>query len=370
VTDLLIFAATVRSPELRHEVPIAAPDAMTYLEHDGTRRVYVSSFELPRLRQLEGLEPIAYEELGLDELISAGYGWHEIDRELVLRACRHAGARAPIVPRSFPLDVADHLRENGLDVWADGALFDARRRRKTPSELAGIRRALRASERAYDRVRELLCEGRELSSEGLRAKITRTLADAGMTPPELVIVSHGAQTAVAHEPGHGRIEPGEPIVVDLYPQDPESGCYSDMTRTFCVGDPPEQLVAYHQLCLEVLDRVYAAIRPGVNGEEIFGLACDVFEREARRPRERCSAKASTTRSATESGSRSTSRRCSAGAAKSWSPATSSRWSPASTRRSSAASASRISSSSPTTAASASRTTPTTWRRAPSRPSSP
>jgi Xaa-Pro aminopeptidase len=277
--DVLIFADTVRSPELRHEVPLAAPDQMIFVERDGTRRVYASSLELPRLQELDGLEPVAFEELGLDELVSAGYGWHNIDRELVLRACRHSGTQSVVVSRSFTLDAADHLRANGIDVQVDGALFDRRRRRKTEAELEGIKRALRATEQAYDRVRELLREGAALTSEGLRAEITRTLTDAGMRTPELLIVSHGAQTAVGHEPGHGRIEPGEPIAVDLHPQDPESGCYSDMTRTFCIGDPPEQLVTFHRLCLEVFERVYPAIRPGVAGAEIFGIACDVFERE-------------------------------------------------------------------------------------------
>jgi Xaa-Pro aminopeptidase len=279
VPDVLIVAETVRSPELRHEVPLAAPGPMIYVERDGTRRVYASSLELPRLRELDGLEPVADEELGLDELISAGYGSHEIDRELVLRACRHSGARAVVVPRSFPLEAADHLRANGIDVHADGPLFDRRRRKKTEAELAGIKRALRASEQAYDRARGLLRAGGELSCEDLRAEIARTLTDAGMRIPELVIVSHGPQTAIGHEPGHGRIEPGEPIVIDLYPQDPESGCYSDMTRTFCIGEPPEPLVTFQRLCLEVFERVYPAIRPGVAGAEIFGLACDVFERE-------------------------------------------------------------------------------------------
>jgi Xaa-Pro aminopeptidase len=279
VPDVLIFASTVQSPELRHEVPLAAPDSMIYLERDGRRRVYASTLEIPRLQVLDGLEPIADVKLGVDDLIAAGHGWHEIDRELVLRACRHSGAEAVVVPRSFPLEAADHLRANGIDVRPNGALFDARRRRKSPAELAGIRRALRASEQAYDRARELLRRGGEVSCEDVRAEISRALTDAGMRVPELLIVSHGAQTAVGHEPGHGQIEPGEPIAIDLYPQDPESGCYSDMTRTFCIGEPPDQLLSYHRLCLEVFERVYPAIRPGVSGEEIFGLACEVFERE-------------------------------------------------------------------------------------------
>lgn len=277
--DVLIFADTARSPELRHEVPLAAPDPMIYLERDGVRRVYASSLELPRLEPLDGLEPFAYEEIGLDELMAAGLDWHAIERELVLRACHHAGATAVVVPRSFPLEAADHLRASGIEIDALGSFFDERRRRKTTAELDGIRRALRASEQALDIARALLREQRHVTCEGVRAEITRTFNDAGMTIPDLVIVSHGPQTAIGHEPGHGRIEPGEPVIIDLFPQDPESGCYCDMARTFCVGEPPEQLRTYHDLCLEVFERVYPAIRPGVTGKEVFDLACEVFERE-------------------------------------------------------------------------------------------
>jgi Xaa-Pro aminopeptidase len=252
---------------------------MIYMERNGTRRVYAASLEIPRLQELDGLEAVAAEELGIDELIEAGYGWHEIDRELVLRACRHFETRSVVVPRAFPLDAADHLRANGIEVTADGAFFDRRRRHKTEPEVAGIRRAVRASERAYDRVREILRSGRKVTSEDLRGEITRTFTEAGMVTPDIVIVSHGTQTAVAHEPGHGRIERGEPIVVDLYPQDPESGCYSDTARTFCVGDPPEELVKIHRLCLEALELVRKEVRAGVSGAELHRLACEVFERE-------------------------------------------------------------------------------------------
>jgi Xaa-Pro aminopeptidase len=279
VPDVLIYADTVRSPELRHEVPVVAPDAMIYVEREGRRLVYASPLEVSRLQALDDLQPVGFEELGLDELIEAGCDWHEIDRELVLRACRHADAQAVVVPRTFPLEMADHLRAHGIEIQADGALFDARRRRKTQAELDGMKRALRASEQAYDRARELLRQGGELTCEELRAAITRVLTDGGMTLPELLIVSHGPQTADGHEPGHGRIEAGEPVVIDLYPRDTESGCYSDMTRTFCIGEPPEQLLTYHRLCVEVFERVYAAIRPGVTGRQLFDLACDVFERE-------------------------------------------------------------------------------------------
>ena len=84
--DVLIFGDTVRSPELRHEVPVSVPDPFVYLEQNGTRTVFVGSLEVPRLETLDGLETVPLEELGVDELVERGFAWHEMTRELVLRA--------------------------------------------------------------------------------------------------------------------------------------------------------------------------------------------------------------------------------------------------------------------------------------------
>ena len=41
--DVIIFGDTIRSPELRHEVPIAVPDPFVYVERNGSRTAYVGS---------------------------------------------------------------------------------------------------------------------------------------------------------------------------------------------------------------------------------------------------------------------------------------------------------------------------------------
>ena len=126
-------------------------------------------------------------------------------------------------------------------------------------------------------MRARLRQGGGVTCEELRAEALRVFTEQGLIAPDLVIVSHGPQTAVGHEPGFGPIEPGEPVVVDLFPRDAETGCYADMTRTFCIGEPPEQLVEQHALCLESLERVYAAIRPGIAGSELHRISCEPFE---------------------------------------------------------------------------------------------
>jgi Xaa-Pro aminopeptidase len=275
--DVLIYADTVRSPEMRHEVPVAVPDPFIYAERDGARYTFVGSMEVPRLQELDGLVAKPLEELNFDELIQQGMSSYEVEREVVLRACRNLGVAEAVTPRTFPLEIADYLRANGVALEADGDLFDRRRRAKNETELAGIRRALRAAEAAMDAIRQRLRSGNGTTCEDLRAGAMRVFSERGMMVPDLVIVSHGPQTAVGHEPGHGPIAPGEAVIADLYPRDPDSGCYSDMTRTFCLGDPPEELVEYHRLCLEALERARTAIRPGVRGAEVHRVVCELFE---------------------------------------------------------------------------------------------
>jgi Xaa-Pro aminopeptidase len=77
--------------------------------------------------------------------------------------------------------------------------------------------------------------------------------------------------------GEGRLHAGEPIVIDLWPRDADSGCYADMTRTYVVGDVPAELAAWHRLCKEALDRSLAEVRAGVTGKAVYDASCEVFE---------------------------------------------------------------------------------------------
>jgi Xaa-Pro aminopeptidase len=265
VTDLLIYGDTIRSPELRHEVPVPIPDAFIYAEKDGSRYVFVGSLEVPRIQEIDGIVTVPLEELGIDELIASGIAWHESEREIVLRACKKIGLESAITPRAFPLAQADFLRANGLTLDPDGAMFDERRRVKNESELEGIRRAQAAAESAMAAIRDRLREGGDLTCEDLQGIALQSFSESGVIAPDMVIVSHGEQTAIGHEPGHGPVSEGEAVIADLYPQDPASGCYADMTRTFCIGEPPEELVRYHGLVKEALDLAVDA------------MTCELFE---------------------------------------------------------------------------------------------
>jgi Xaa-Pro aminopeptidase len=285
--DVLIFADSVVSPEMRHEVPVVIPDPFLYAEKDGKRYTVSTSFEVDRIKEV-GIEALPWEDYGYDQLIDQGLPRDEIVwKHVNLNVVRALGIGDAVVPRSFPALVLDHLRENGVKLEPNYKEFADRRRVKSEAELAGIRKCQKAAESAMAAARDLIfrsepsngevkVDGELLTSERLKAEIRRVFSEHGVTGDDF-IVSHGAQTAVGHELGHGPIAPNEPIVIDLWPRDPESACFADMTRTFVVGDPPDELVEYHKLVKEALDRSLAATKAGVAGSEVFTLVCELFE---------------------------------------------------------------------------------------------
>jgi Xaa-Pro aminopeptidase len=289
MADVLIYADTFRSPELRHEVPLGVPDPFLYLEKDGVKHVVTSSMELARLAELNLFELHPNEEFGSDELVRGGMPSKEASREVVRRAVEQLGVRSAVVPETFPLWLADLLRADGVELTADGDFFDERRRVKTEAQLAGMRRAQRAAEAGMDAARDLLrradgnggglsVDGEPLTVERVKGAMAQAFVAAGAIFDDF-IVAPGPQGAVGHDMGSGPIRAGVPIVIDIWPRDAETFVFCDMTRTFVVGDVPEDVRRWHALCKQALERCVSQVKPGASGRTIFDDACEIFEAE-------------------------------------------------------------------------------------------
>jgi len=223
----------------------------------------------------------------MDELVASGMPREEVELEVLLRAVRSWGITAATVPPNFPVEVADHLRANGIDVAADRELFRRRRRVKNEQEIAGVRRAQKAADAgmaaAAGMIRaasvdgeRVVLDGEPLTSERLKRRIEQVFHEHDCTAEDF-IVSHGEQAAIGHHMGEGEILPGEPIVIDIWPKDRGSGCYADMTRTFVVGEPSEELLEWHRLALQAIRDSTAALGPGVKTGVPDAIVCDIFE---------------------------------------------------------------------------------------------
>ena len=285
--DVLIVGDTLRTPELRHEVPLGILDPFVYAEVDGRRVVAISSMEAGRVESLGvGLEVRTGEEFGADELRRSGLDVHTYANELTLRIVRGLGLTRASVPRGFPLGVADALRADGIELTVDQKLFHDRRRVKSQQELAGIRRAQRASQAAMAAALDLLrrserdnegrsVDGQTLTCELLKERVQTVLIGHEALANE-IIASHGPQTAVGHEGGSGPIGADDVVLIDLFPADVESACFADMTRTFAVGQVADDLRTWHGLCKEALELAVAQVRPGVNGGDLHRQVCALF----------------------------------------------------------------------------------------------
>jgi Xaa-Pro aminopeptidase len=284
---VLIYGDSFRSADMRHAVPLGVPDPFLYAEENGSRYVFSNSMEAGRLRELGLFDVHVHEEFGSDELMASGIDRRELTAQLAVRAVGSLNLKRATVPENFPVWLADRLRAEGVELDVDQDLFDDRRRAKTAAQLEGMRRAQKAAEAAMDACRELLrrseisgdqllLDGEQLTVERVKADMNITFAAHDTTADEY-IVAPGAQGAVGHDMGSGPILPHTPLIVDIFPRDNASAVYTDMTRTFVVGDVPDDIRRWHGLVKEALDRSTEAIRAGVGGRELFDITCDIFE---------------------------------------------------------------------------------------------
>ena len=288
--NVLIYGDTETSPALRHEVPLAIGDAFLYLETDGRRAVLTNALEEGRIaRVAPELERLLGESFGRDELIASGHPWWSIDQEVCVRAVTSLEIREAAVPPNFPMALADRLRAEGVELTSAETLFAERRRHKTGAEMAGIRRAtaagLEALREAATMLREAAIRGDELwdgnerlTAETVRARIREVCGRLGApAPADIMVKPMGPDPHIGHDPGSGPLPAHTPILIDLWPRDEESSCWSDMTRTFVRGDISDRIADLHALVISAHEQSCAAVRPGVKGVELYGIACDVFE---------------------------------------------------------------------------------------------
>ncbi|CAN5118051.1 Xaa-Pro peptidase family protein [soil metagenome] len=226
------------------------------------------------------------DEFGQRELSAAGVFGDAATATVIGRALAERQIRKTRVPRYFPLALADLLRERGVELLVDTEL-DRRRRTKRPDELEALESVQRATEAAWalgvDALRraaigsrrELVLDGLPFTAERLRGIIEAALLERGCAA-DATIVAPGTQAADPHMIGTGPLRAGEPIVMDIFPQDKRTRYFADMTRTVSREEPPTEIVRMYDVVLRAQDAGIAALRPGTTGREVHELVEDVI----------------------------------------------------------------------------------------------
>ena len=288
MSTFLLVDDALRSHELRHEIAEAVGDPMIFIEHDGRRILIGSILEQATFEKREDVvdEYWTFNELGLEELVkNKSFPKESLVDEIAVRALERLGVFGVVVPGNFRLATADYLRDKGVELTVDFEEWTKRRRHKQPWEIEGIERAQRAADTAMMAAARMLREAEEtadgrlrlegeiLTSELIRIAMQAELLDAGAYSEE-ILIQCGDAALSGHELGSGPIIPNQSVVIDVFPIDRRTGCWSDMTRTFVAGTPSDELRNLHAHVRKALDIAFDSLKPG--SAEAYQAVADYF----------------------------------------------------------------------------------------------
>lgn len=151
-------------------------------------------------------------------------------------------------------------------------LLESLREIKDEKEIETIQEAIKITEYAFTEILTFIKPG--VSEIEVANRLDFLMREKGATSVSFdTIVASGKRSAMPHGVAtHKEIEQGDMITIDF-------GCYyngyvSDMTRTFSLGDPGEELKKIHQIVLDAQLKVNEAAKAGITGKELDAVARD------------------------------------------------------------------------------------------------
>ncbi len=220
------------------------------------------------------LERPAAQASGVDKLGVELIAWDETDDPYALVAERlQEVSRVGLADRMWAMMVLRFRAAlPGADQVLAGPTLRTLRVRKSAAEVAALAEAGAAIDRVHEQVPGLLRSGRTEREVG--ADIASAILAEGHAKVDFTIVGSGPNAASPHHELSDRmLAPGDVVVVDIGGTMPSGYC-SDCTRTYALGDPPAEFLAYYQVLQSAQDAACAAVRPGINAEAVDAAARD------------------------------------------------------------------------------------------------
>ncbi len=290
--NLLIVADSEHDANMLYAVGMFVPDPFIYLRIRGKCHVIMSDLEIDRARR----------QAAHCRVISLGDCQRKLRRQgieqtgfapVIRLVLREKSVDSVLVPDSFPLGLADQLKQLGVRIKVRPGSFFPEREHKTPAEVKHLRAALATAEAGMaagmqmlkratiTRDRRLMCRNAPLTSEKLRAVIdTAILQICGLASH--TIVAGGRQGCDPHEPGYGPLRANEPIILDIFPRSQSTGYFGDITRTVVRGRASEAVRKLYDTVLQGQTLAFKKIRAGTATAEIHKTVRDFFDRQGYR----------------------------------------------------------------------------------------
>lgn len=172
---------------------------------------------------------------------------------------------------------AQHRMQAALpraDLIADPGVIHSVRVTKSDDEIAAIRAACEATGRIYALINQRLRPG--ITETELARDVLDQLRKAGVSPYG-ELIQGGENASIPHMPtGQRRFINGDAVIVDFVAV--RGSYHGDMTRTFAVGQPSEEVCSAYATVRAAQRAAIQAIRPGVTCEQIDQTARGIIER--------------------------------------------------------------------------------------------
>jgi Xaa-Pro aminopeptidase len=267
---------------MRYLTRFRTTDPVVFLQKIGEKgTIIVSQMEYERAARESTAVPVTRAQAGLTEIVKEEKNrWRAYARMIA----GLAGGDV-LVPPQFPAALAREL-EAFSRVMVDEDTVLNLRAVKTDEEIAAIARVQGATEAAMEgaissirssRARKgILHRGRTpLTSEILQREVAITLLSRGCRAVD-TIISCGEDSAIPHIRGSGPLREGESIILDIFPQDEETGYTADMSRTVVKGEPPTELLEMFNAVRGAQALAATLVHPGTTGAEVHGKVVDYF----------------------------------------------------------------------------------------------
>ena len=145
---------------------------------------------------------------------------------------------------------------------------------KDQGEIDALRRSAALNDAAFTHLLEGIKPGMTEREAAWEIEVYMRSHGASKVAFDLIVAA-GPNGALPHaRPGDQAIQPGAPVVVDI-------GCVldgycSDMTRTFCLGEPSSRYLEVWNLVLQAQEAAKAVVRAGATGVEADAAARDLI----------------------------------------------------------------------------------------------
>ena len=282
----LIVAPSDIDADMLYATKFWAGDPFIFLQQHGKRTIVLTDLEMGRGKRTAKVDEfVSFNQL--EREVQGSSKQAPAFEKVMAHFLRKRGVSAAIVPPSFPLGYARALADD-VNLSTPDGLYWPNREAKTDEELKLIGRALRITEAALKRAidvlkaskpkgKKLIWSGKPLTSELLRAEIDTAILRAGGTPTN-TICAGADQACDPHERGHGPLYANSLIILDIFPRDPRSGYWGDMTRTVVRGKASDAQRKLWETVLEGQELALHEIKDGVEGMKIHKAIQALFKK--------------------------------------------------------------------------------------------